>query len=310
MPNATRLLLLLLLTLTGNVSIANEVLRFAALGDIPYGNNAREKMPGWLKKIGDTQPAFLIHIGDFKDSDEQCSDTLFLDRLNLFNQSTQPFIYTPGDNEWSDCDRLDAGGFNPEERLEKLRELFFQQPLSLGQQRLPLETQSDAPEHVRWEKDNIVFLTVNLPASNNYGTRRTPSKEFLTRNPKVINWMREGFATAREHQAKAIVIGFQANPGFALHARGVRNANFSELLDMLQQETLAFGRPVLIIHGDTHMYQFDQPMRDPRSGETLANFWRVEVPGAPFRGWVEISISLTSHETTPASIKATQHKLH
>jgi hypothetical protein len=49
------------------------------------------------------------------------SDAVFQNRLDLFNRFTAPFIFVPGDNEWTDCHRANNGGFDPLERLDRLR---------------------------------------------------------------------------------------------------------------------------------------------------------------------------------------------
>jgi hypothetical protein len=54
----------------------------------------------------------------------------------------------------------------------------------------------------------------------------------------------------------------------------------------LRQETRLFAKPVVLVHGDTHRQQIDQPLMDPASGERLSNFTRVETFGWPFLGWV------------------------
>jgi hypothetical protein len=95
---------------------------------------AREKVlyAGVLRDIAEQHPAFIVHAGDFKSGVARCSDEIFLDRRALFDASTVPLIYVPGDNEWTDCSRLLAGQFDPLERLGKLREIFFDTARSLG----------------------------------------------------------------------------------------------------------------------------------------------------------------------------------
>ena len=52
-----------------------------------------------------------------------------------------PLIYTPGDNEWTDCRPISK--YDPNERLDRLRQLFFAAPRSLGQRSRALTRQSD-----------------------------------------------------------------------------------------------------------------------------------------------------------------------
>jgi len=42
---------------------------------------------------------------------------------------------------------------------------------------------------------------------------------------------------------------------------------------------------VMLVHGDTHLYQQNRPLRDAE-GRTLEHFVRVEVNGSPFTGWL------------------------
>jgi hypothetical protein len=47
---------------------------------------------------------------------------------------------------------------------------------------------------------------------------------------------------------------------------------------------------VLLVHGDTHRFRVDSPLRDPASGAPVANFTRMEVFGSPGMNWVRIRV--------------------
>jgi hypothetical protein len=83
--------------------------RFALIGDTPYSDHERQEFPGMLQAINAEHVDLVVHAGDFKHSRDACSDALFSDRKQLFDASAAPFVYVPGDNEWSDCNRLIAG---------------------------------------------------------------------------------------------------------------------------------------------------------------------------------------------------------
>jgi len=265
-----------------------ETWRFALIGDTPYSDDERRELPSMLGEIAAQQPAFIVHAGDFKSGKAQCSDALYLDRHALFNASAVPFIYVPGDNEWTDCNRVSAGGFDQLERLHKLREIFFANARSLGQARLPVERQSTAyPEHLRWQLGPVMFVTLNVPGgNNNYGIGREPSAEFLARNPIVIDWLTQGFAAARRAKAAGIVVVMQADPGFKHFAAGLTHRGYRDLLETLRRETLAFPGQVLLVHGDSHTQRIDQPLRHPQTNRPVTNFTRVETYGYPFMGWI------------------------
>jgi hypothetical protein len=265
-----------------------QELRFAALGDLPYTEAERQGMPGWLSRIAATDPAFAIHVGDFKASHAPCTDATFADRHALFDASPMPLVFTPGDNEWTDCERPAGQAFEPAERLAALRRLFFSRPESLGRRRIALEQQTPAPENLRWQTGGVVFLTLNLPAGNNHGLRPQPSAEMLAREPLILAWLREGFAAARQADARAVVIAFQANPGFKLSSKGLSTRAFRPFLETLRSEARRLNKPVLLIHGDTHTWRFDRPLASAPEADHSDKVWRIEVPGSPFPGWVEV----------------------
>src|SRR5688572_3354367 len=136
---------------------------FAALGDMPYLlPEDFERFARLITRINAARPAFTIHVGDIKPGNTRCSDEHFAKISEMFATFERPLIYTPGDNEWTDCHRPDNGGYDPLERLAKLRELFFAHAAqSLGREKIALEHQGadarDAThnayiENRRWER--------------------------------------------------------------------------------------------------------------------------------------------------------------
>jgi hypothetical protein len=267
-----------------------ETWQFALIGDTPYSDYEQRELPLMFNDIAAANSAFIIHAGDFKTSTANCSNKLFLERRSLFDASRVPFIYVPGDNEWVDCRYVAAGGFDPLERLKKLRELFFAEPRSLGKRKIPVEQQPGAyPEHLRWVQGPVLFITLNVPGpNNNFGRELGPNTEFLARNPAVIDWIKQGFAVARRDKLAGVVITMQANLGLKHFAADLTHVGYRELLDTLRNETLAFPGQVLLLHGDTHAQRIDQPLRHPETKLPLKNFTRVETFGYPFMGWVEV----------------------
>ena len=269
-----------------------EAISFAAIGDTPYSARERAQLPGMLNDIADSGVDFVVHVGDIKGGQERCDDSLFVDRLRLFDASRLPFVYVPGDNEWTDCDRLSNGSYDPLERLNKLRSLFWPFPETLGQKRFRVERQPGGayPEHFRFIRGGVMFVALNLPGSNNnWGMTEVPSAEFQQRNPVVLTWMKDSFAQARAEKLSAIVLLFQANPGFKHYAQGLPHQGYAEFLKQLRHETAHFGGLVLAVHGDTHTARIDHPMRDEQ-GKPLANFTRIETFGYPHMGWTKVTL--------------------
>ena len=143
-----RLLLAAILLLAATVQA--DSWRFALIGDTPYSADERRELPRLLGAIAAEHPAFIVHAGDFKSGNARCSDALFRDRHALFDAAAVPFIYVPGDNEWTDCSRVLAGGFDPLERLNRLREIFFADRFSLVE--VPADRANDIIQALRGTK--------------------------------------------------------------------------------------------------------------------------------------------------------------
>ena len=93
---------------------------FALIGDMPYGPEGDAKFPSVLADLSaDRNLSFVVHDGDFKNGSSLCSDAVFLNRLDLFNQSAHPFVYVPGDNEGTDCHRANNGAYGVNTRKRK-----------------------------------------------------------------------------------------------------------------------------------------------------------------------------------------------
>ena len=106
--------------------------QFALIGDGPYGAVNLPKYERLIEDINGREGiAWVVHLGDMKDSLSSCSDE-DLKRIYELNQRfVAPFILTPGDNDWFDCRREMAGGWDRQGRLNKLREIFYDEPSAL-----------------------------------------------------------------------------------------------------------------------------------------------------------------------------------
>lgn len=265
---------------------------FALIGDTPYSKREVQQLPAMLQEIKAAGAKFIIHIGDLKSSATPCSDTVLQQRFTLLNQSPLPLVYAPGDNEWTDCNRLRAGGYPPEERLAYLRKLFWSTPYSLGQQRLRLTQQNqDYPEHRRWQVGSLLFVSLNIPGGgNNWGWLTTPSAEFQRRQPHVLAWIKDSFALAQGQKLAGIVFAFQADPALEHYSKGLGHSGYREFLDTIFSLSQTFPGKVALLHGDTHQYRLTHPLRD-NQGQPHPNLLRIESYGYPFLGWVHIQVN-------------------
>jgi hypothetical protein len=279
---------------------------FAALGDAPYYEHEEPAFMSMMTELNHEELAFVVHVGDFKNGRSECSDALYLQRKEWFERSRHPFVYVPGDNEWTDCWRRRAGRYDPLERLQKLRDVFFADAESLGQRRLALTRQSDIdarypyPEHARWVHEGVLFVTLNVPGSdNNFAHDRA---EFNARGAAVREWIARSFRFARAQQLAGVILMMQADPWAAV---GARRHAFTPLFDALTSETMNFSGEVMLIHGDTHRFRFDHPLLRPDTRRPLGNFTRIEVFGSPSVNWVRVRVEndggRLKFEATPGS---------
>ena len=112
-------------------------------GHLPYSPaQATVGLPNLIADMNAQRLKFSVHDGDLKaGSGSPCNDALYTQSLAYFNALNAPAMFTPGDNDWTDCDRPANGGFNSRERLDKERAVFFATPYSMGQRRMLQEVQ-------------------------------------------------------------------------------------------------------------------------------------------------------------------------
>lgn len=297
------LLLLLSVLLAGcaaplpNVAATGADLPFALMGDTPYNDAEVRALDALIDDMNGQELAFVVHVGDITSGRGPCTDAWLEARQRQYQRLRHPLILLPGDNDWVDCHR---SGFDPMERLDKMRRLFHSGDSSIGQRTIGLERQSSNPrfaeyrEHVRWIADGVVFIGLNVQGSNNnLGRTAAMDQEHARRMAAVLAWLDESMALAAERGLAGAVILAQANPDFEGRYRrreGVGDG-FESFRAALRAHALRLGKPILFVHGDTHMYQQNQPLNDPATGKPIANFVRVEVPGSPQVRWLKAGIS-------------------
>ena len=281
--------------LSGGQARAASDLRydFALIGDVPYNDlQITNLFPNMIDELNRARLAFVVHDGDIKAGATPCTDAVFERVFTQFQTISHPLVYLFGDNEWSDCDKVVTNAFDPLERLQKLRDLFTQGDRSLGGRTIPLTRQSNEPrfaafrENVRWTHGGVMFAGLNVPGSDNhFGT-----PEFASRNAANIAWIHSAFAVATKENLRAVMLIMQANPHFDLAATNRLRRGFNEMIEVFEQEALAFQKPVVLVHGDSHYFRIDQPLLGRRSGRRIENFTRVETFGNPDVHWLRVSV--------------------
>jgi hypothetical protein len=284
-------------------------------GDVPYGAQGRAEYPALLASMNDANLAFSIFDGDLKNGSERCDDALYATSIDAFNSLERPVVWVPGDNDWTDCHRASNGGYDPIERLRHERALFASTDQSLGEKTLTLTRQSrDYPENWRFAYGPVVYVGLNVQGSNdNFPHRGVDGEpvdrgvtvveqdaeiaredaEHLAREQANLAWLKEAFAAAKAQDARAVMVVWQADPNFN-NEQALKDPRSSDgytaIVKELRAQTLAFGGQVVLLHGDSHYFKVDKPLRSP-SGKVLANFTRVETFGSANTHWATAEVN-------------------
>ncbi|RVX43738.1 calcineurin-like phosphoesterase family protein [Nonomuraea polychroma] len=265
---------------------------FALIGDTPYGDAQQAAFPKLVDSIdADPDVRFVLHAGDVKNGSSTCDDARFETLAGLFGTFDDPFVLTPGDNEWTDCHRTAAGGYLPTERLEAVRRIFY--PVAgrtIGGHPMGVRTQArdarhrDYRENVLFTRSGVVFATVHVVGSENDlapwsqlpGGDRPAERlaEFEARKAAALDWIDNAFAVARRTQAPGVLLMMQAEP--------LDTPGFAEIRARIVEQTRAYGKPVVLAHGDEHVYEVEPGYagvpnltRLETYGDTAANWLRV-----------------------------------
>jgi len=348
----------------------------AVFGDSPYGLNPTDNLevlatPAFIDSINaDLDVSLVLHVGDIHSGKSFCTEAYDQTVFGLWNDPMtgffDPLVYTPGDNEWSDCHKtgeggglynaatgvidykLDANGFpidyasgDPIANLDLVRSIFFSNPgHTLGDSKLVL-SQAQVPtlpanksdrkyvENVMWMQSRVLFVTVNIPGGSNndndiwYGTPTislAQTTEIAERTAADQRWLDYAYFVAKVLDAKAMVIQEQADMWDLDGKPSTHIAEYKKsFIDKIAVKTKAFGKPVLLINGDSHKYRSDNPLKAnvacviesgatetacaddaytiqstnlPFTNYDLNNFHRIVVHGSTFPlEWLKLSIN-------------------
>ncbi len=173
-------------------------------------------------------------------------------------------------------------------------------------------TDAQFVENVRWEQSQVVFVTLNVPGSNNdtlpwkggagaFLNEAARQQEVAERTAADLRWLKAAFEEAQDEHAKAVVIGLQADmwEPEALAPGGDGLDAYRPIVQALADLSLNFGRPVLLMNGDSHLFEVDRPLADPFSPTGLIhgtravpNLTRITVQGSTNKPseWLRLTI--------------------
>lgn len=299
----------------------NRPYTVALWGDLPYGAKGRAEYPRLLADMNNAAPAFGFYDGDLKSGgDGECTDQLYLQHRDWFNSLRFPVLFTPGDNDWTDCwGRYGpgTGTADPLERLDFERRTFFSTDRSLGGVTMRVERESSHPgyeayrENARFVSGPVLYVTVNFQGSNDNlphagvdGETRPAAEiarqasEHEARLAANVHWLQTSFALAKERGLRGVVVVWQADPNFNNEQRLADPLQYDGLVPLreeLRRQVIAFPGQTVLVHGDSHCFKVDYPMNYD-NGQVVDKFTRVETFGASNTHWVSMRVNPRSAE--------------
>jgi len=117
-------------------------LTIAVFGDWHYNQNLLDNAPLLIHSINaDSKVSLIMHVGDIHAGSAACTSADILPPIASsnpgwnqkvyyqFQQFDAPVVYTPGDNEWTDCHKSkEKSSGAPLKELASVRSLFFAKP--------------------------------------------------------------------------------------------------------------------------------------------------------------------------------------
>ena len=220
-------------------------LTIAVFGDWPYNDLLLANAHLLTDSVNaDRGVKLVLHVGDIHSGSQPCTSAGILPPIatsnpgwnqavfQQFQKFRSPVVYTPGDNEWTDCHKAkEKASGDPLKELASVRGLFFSRPgVTLGVNEMDVTTQAQAfnpnfpsdaqfVENVMWQDSRVVFATLNVPGSNNdtlpwagaFANPAAQAQEIADRSAANLRWLEAAFALADKRRAKAVVIGLQAD---------------------------------------------------------------------------------------------------
>lgn len=361
---------------TSATSSAPTASTVAVIGDSPYGTSPSDDTefnlyPGLINDINlDTGISLVLHAGDLHSGKQYCTEAYDSSIYTMWSAFRAPLVYTPGDNEWTDCHKTKEGGGayngttgeidyqvdgdgnyvnyaggNPVANLQLLRDMFFANPgrafgatLAVHSQGLEYDpahpNDRNYVENVWGEQSGVLFVTVNIPGGSNndtdpwYGAPAMgleQAQEVADRSAADLRWLDTAFAQAQADHVKAVVIMEQADMWDLDGNPASHIAQYKPFIDSIAAHAGDFGKPVLLINGDSHTFRSDNPLlsgadcvMEPSSGATatacsddaydnqpngysVANFHRITVHGnaLPLE-WLKLGIDPAANAANSA----------
>jgi hypothetical protein len=249
----------------GTAQGADDSHRFGFIGH-SLSRGDEQHLRQALENSSEKSLAFVVVTG-IKGDKEGCTDKLYQERRDLIEDAKRPVIVALAGSDWTECKNT-AGKSNAIERLNRMRELYFGEPSSLGQKKLGVTRLSMSPrfrsyaENGHWEIGKVLYATINLPANNNhFRPEAGRNNEFEDRLVANRFWLNRLFSLARTDQCEAIVLFSEGDAKATMEPPGLRallrrdvtvRDGFAETRRQLQTLSQKYKGKVLLVDGAPH----------------------------------------------------------
>ncbi|WP_325624352.1 hypothetical protein [Paraburkholderia sp.] len=298
---------------------------FAVVANVVTSQSEEAAAQRLIDAIGrDPQITSIVYDGNLKGAHEACADHLYERRHDLLAAARAPLIFVPGERDWVTCGTNGSGAYDPVERLDYLRQNFFADSNSLGQNPLTLTRESEVSrfrpyrENVRWQYGDTVFIALNVPDGNNhYLNAGGRNGEFEDRVIANGFWLEHAAEYAKRRNARAIIIFMQGNALPEHYERPDRFAwlrlhrpprdGYLELRRSLVKLAQTFRGPVIIVNADDSKlargFTIDQPLRNEK-GVRIENVTRIAFAlHDPLTQWLQVDVDMARGTPLHVSVR-------
>ena len=169
---------------------------------------------------------------------------------------------------------------DPLANLDLVRSMFFATPGQTLGKAMTVHTQAkefdpaypkdrNYVENVWWMQSGVLFVTMNIPGGSNdnadpwYGVPTASAaqkQEAADRSAANLRWLDKAFREASNAGALGVVIQIQADLWYLDGNVPSHVVGYKPYVDRIAANTKSFGKPVLLLNGDSHAYRSDNPL--------------------------------------------------
>ena len=237
---------------------------FFVIGCVPYEVGDRDILIAQLSSLNASETDFLIHLGDIKGGNSDCSQDVLDDMDSILKLSPVPVFLVVGDNEFNDCLNI-----SPDKALRMWRDQFVGFHSKYWSHNFTdVTTSAERPEIFSFLNKKTLFLGVNL-----VGGRVHDADEWESRHEDDREWIMDHM---QEYQSEvhSVVIFGHADAG----------GSFFNPFVLFVRKQFPSDIPILYVCADIHRWDYEPGMLN------LDNVLKVRISGGVQEPVVRITV--------------------